>query len=112
MWLIWSYLLVLVASWLPWTQLGALWAMCSQLLHMVAVPLCPPLFSGLASLLSHALLEWRVFSLLLWAPSLGILTPHLCLLPSYWLLAFFFISQSQMGTGSQKLLAGTVLGRA
>lgn len=71
MWLIRSYLLVLVVSWLPWTQLGALWAACSQLLHMVTVPLCPPLFSGLASLLSHALLEWWVFfSLLLWAPNL------------------------------------------
>lgn len=113
MWLIRSYLLVLGVSWLPWTQLGALWAACSQLLHMVAVPLCPPLFSGLASLLSHALLEWRIFfSLLLWTPSLGILTSHLCLLPSFWLLAFFFVSQSQLGTGSQKLLAGTVLGRA
>jgi hypothetical protein len=81
---------------------------------MVAMPLCSALFPGLVSLLSSTL-PWhggRFPSPLspLWIPSPW--NPKilpLSVLPSYWLLASLFTNQNQLGAGSQKLHADTLL---
>jgi hypothetical protein len=73
--------------------------MLSQLLQVVALPLCPALFPGMASLLSPTLPSPTASSLKPRSPKRSTLS----VLPSYWLLVSLFTNQNPLGTGSQKL---------
>lgn len=76
------------------------WATLSQRLHMLAMPPCDPLFSGMVSLLFSLSQHGGSSSsfLSVSSPRIQKVLP-LYALPNHWLLASLFTNQSQLGVG-------------